>query len=152
MNIYLPEFVKIHGIMHGNHLLWIYSVLIYDNIPGKIAHCNHLVGFQHAHTLYVVDLAVHILAAPVEFGRMDVNHQRFSGNTLCRYSRSIGKPVMRMNHVKGVFTSNSSRHHGIIGNLLHKVYAIFAGKSVLAAIFYLKLLILRFCHYRTCIF
>ena len=69
-------------------------------VLGELAHGDDLHRPVHSASLDVVDRLVDMLARTIELGRVDVDHQRLSGELCDRQTGGVGQPVVGVDHVE----------------------------------------------------
>ena len=115
--------------MDSHHLVRRYAVLVDDDIPGQVAHGDDLVGRLHAFLLKVIYPRVYlVIARPVERCGMYMHDKRLAGKLLGADPGKICQPVMGMDYIYliPVLHGYCRPDHGIAGDLLHEVGAVFA--------------------------
>ena len=97
--------------MHSNHLLGRDTVFFNDDIARPVAHGYYSIGSFHTAFFDVVDQCVAVILAPtVVFGSVHVYDKGFAGNLFGDDTRTIGKPVVGVNHVELIALGNCARY------------------------------------------
>ena len=114
LRLHVLELIKVHSIVQSNNLCRVYLVFVDHNVSGKVAHRNNLICSKHTHALNGIDLRIHILACSVILCGVHVYYKRFSRYALCSNTCRIGKPVVRVNHIKLILCRNGGCNHSIL--------------------------------------
>ena len=116
--------------MQGEDFLCGDAVFVDDDISGEVADCAHGVCGHHALFLHAIYNVVVVFAGTVEFGGVDMYHQRLARGTFGRDAGTIGQPVVCMYDVKFLISGDFCRDLGVLVHLLHQILAVFSGENV----------------------
>src|SRR5690606_18987810 len=95
-----------------------------DSFARQFAHADDVITVVHSIFLNAVHNRVGFAAAPVELGRMNMNHQRFAGHTLGMKTSWVGEPVVSMYDIEGVGTGDHPCHDRVVVGFLQDVVRV----------------------------
>ena len=128
---------EIHGIMDGDNLCRVCSVLVDYDVAGKVTHSDDFVCLGHTPLLKGIDAGVYIvIAGTVERSRVDVYHKRFAGELFSCNSGKVGEPVVSVDDIELILVleCDCAADHCVAGNLLHQIGSVFSGEFEFLAI------------------
>ena len=80
-----------------------------ENSTSHMADRYNMVGTVQPRPLHIVDSLIDMVAAAIEFRRMDMNHKRFSGHVGNSLGSRKGYPVMSVYYIKRSTCNRLSR-------------------------------------------
>ena len=119
---------RLNGIVNGGDFVGVLMVFVDDGVPGEIAHTDDVVGMVHAVLLDAVHLRVHLSAASVEIGGVDVDDHRLATHVFGVDTCWIGEPVVGMDDVELLPACDDACADGVIVDFFQEVVRISAGK------------------------